>query len=141
MGVLAFLIQMASLMCRILRLGSLSTSFTPSQSMMWFSVVAWSVRADLLMVNIILFFRSLCISLLSYYLHPFFVPPVTRVLIVFLFPQCTQYHSYCLVFGTPVRPVLLALLCPWDVPTGTWGGVGTHSCCYSIFLQYSVYSL
>ena len=22
----------------------------------------------------------------------------------------------CLVFGTPVHPVLLALLCPWDVP-------------------------
>ena len=80
------------------------------------------------------FFRSLCISLLSYYLHPFFVPPVTRVLIVFLFPQCTQYHSYCMVFGTPVRPVLLALLFPWD-------GVGTYGCCCSIFLQYSMYSL
>ena len=59
MGVLAFLIQMASLMCRILRLGSLSTIFTPSQSMMWFSVVAWSVRADLLMVDINLFFPLL----------------------------------------------------------------------------------
>ena len=56
MGVLAFLIQMASLMFRILRLGSLSTMFTPSQSMMWFSVVAWSVKADLLMVDINLFF-------------------------------------------------------------------------------------
>ena len=54
-----FLIQMASLMCRILRLGSLSTMFTPSQSMMWFSVVAWSVRADLLMVDINLFFPLL----------------------------------------------------------------------------------
>ena len=59
MGVLAFLIQMASLICRILRLGSLSTIFTPSQSMMWFSVVAWSVRADLLMVDINLFFPLL----------------------------------------------------------------------------------
>ena len=44
-----------SLICRILRLGSLSTIFTPSQSMMWFSVVTWSVRADLLMVDINLF--------------------------------------------------------------------------------------
>ena len=61
MGVLVFLIQMASLMCRILRLGSLSTMFTPSQSMMWFSVVAWSVRADLLMVDI--FFPAPCVFL------------------------------------------------------------------------------
>ena len=59
MGVVVFLIQMASLMCRILRLGSLSTMFTPSQSIMWFSVVAWSVRADLLMVDINLFFPLL----------------------------------------------------------------------------------
>ena len=59
MGVLAFAIQMAFLMRRILRLGSLSTIFTPSQSMMWFSVVAWSVRADLLMVDINLFFPLL----------------------------------------------------------------------------------
>ena len=47
------------LMCRILRLGSLSTMLTPSQSMMWFSVVAWSVRADLLMVDINLSFPLL----------------------------------------------------------------------------------
>ena len=44
---------MASLMCRILRLGSLSTIITPSQSMMWLSVV------DLLMVDINLFFPLL----------------------------------------------------------------------------------
>ena len=43
-------------MCRILRLGSLSTMFHSVQSMMWISVVAWSVRADLLMVDINLFF-------------------------------------------------------------------------------------
>ena len=58
-GCCSFFIQMASLMCRILRLGSLSTMLTPSQSMMWFSVVAWSVRADLLMVDINLFFPLL----------------------------------------------------------------------------------
>ena len=63
MGVLAFLIQIASLMCRILRLGSLSTIFTPSQSMIWFSVFTWCVRADLLMVDINLFFPLLvCFS-------------------------------------------------------------------------------
>ena len=39
--------------------GFLSTMFIPSQSMMWFSVVAWSVRADLLMVDINLFFPLL----------------------------------------------------------------------------------
>ena len=74
------------------------------------------LRADLLMVDINLFFRSLCISLFSCCLHPFCVPPV-MFLVVFLSPQCTRYHSFCVVFGTPVRPVLLALLCPWDVPT------------------------
>ena len=137
MGVPVFLIQIVSLICRILRLGSLSTMFTPSQSMMWFSVV---VRADLLMVDINFFFRSLCSSHFSCCLHPFCVPPVV-FLVVFLSPQCTQHHSSCMVFGTPVHPVLLALLCPWDVPTSTEGGVGTHGCCYSIFLQYSVYSL
>ena len=36
---------------------------------------------------------------------------------VFLSPQCTQHHSSCMVFGTLVHPVLLALLCLWDVPT------------------------
>ena len=59
MDVLVFLIQMASLICWILWLGSLYTIFTPSQSMMWFSVVAWSVRAGLLMVDINLFFPLL----------------------------------------------------------------------------------
>ena len=58
-----FPIQMASLMCRILRFGSLSTMFTPSQYMMWFSVVAWSVRADLLIVDINLFFPAPCVFL------------------------------------------------------------------------------
>ena len=47
---------------------------------------------------------------------PFCVPPVV-FLVVFLSPQCTQHHSSCMVFGTPVHSVLLALLCPWDVPT------------------------
>ena len=78
----------------------------------------------------------LCISLFSCCLHPFCVPPVV-FLVVFLSPQCTQHHSSCMVFGTPVHPVLLALLCPWDVPTS----VGTHGCCYSIFLQYLMHSL
>ena len=50
---------MASLICQILRLGSLSTIFTHSQSMLWFSVVTWSVRADLLMVDNNLFFPLL----------------------------------------------------------------------------------
>ena len=44
------------------------------------------------------------------------VPPDV-FLVVFLSPQCTQHHSSCMVFGTPVHPVLLALLCLWDVPT------------------------
>ena len=57
------------------RLGSLSTMCTPSQSMMWFYVVAWCVRADLLMVDINIVFRSLCISHSSGCLRPFCVPP------------------------------------------------------------------
>ena len=39
--------------------GFLVYNVPPSQSMMWFSVVAWSVRADLLMVDINLFFPLL----------------------------------------------------------------------------------
>ena len=107
-GCLVFLIEIASLICRILRLGSLSTIFAPSQSMTWFSVVAWSVRADLFMVDINLFFRSLCISLFSCCLHPFCVPPVV-FLVVFLSSQCTQPHSSCMEFSTPVHPVLNTL--------------------------------
>ena len=34
----------------------------------------------------------------------------SRVFSTFLSPQCTQHHSSCIVFGTPVHPVLLALV-------------------------------
>ena len=64
------------------------------------------------------FFSAPCVFLFfSCSLCPFCVPPVV-FLVVFLSPQCTQHHSSCMVFGTPVHPVLLALLFPWDVPTG-----------------------
>ena len=43
--------------------------------------------------------------------HQSFFP--TPCVFLFFF----QHHSSCMVFGTPVHPVLLALLCPWDVPT------------------------
>ena len=63
------------------------------------------------------FFPAPCVfTLFSCCLLPFCVHPVV-FLVVFLSPQCTQHHSSCMVFGTPVHPVLLALLCPWDVPT------------------------
>ena len=45
-GVFVFLIQMASFICQVLRLGSLSMIFAPFQSVMWFSVIAWSVSVD-----------------------------------------------------------------------------------------------
>ena len=64
------------------------------------------------------FFPAPCVSLFSCCLQLFCVPPVV-FLVVFLSPQCTQHHSSCMVFGTAVHPVLLALLCPWDVPIGT----------------------
>ena len=86
------------------------------QSMMWFSVVAWSVRADLLMVDINLF-SPLLVYFSFFVLSTSFLCSSSRVLVVFLSPQCTQHHSSCMVFGTPVHHVLLALLCPCDVPT------------------------
>ena len=53
-GVFVFLIQMASFICRVLLFGSFSMIIAPSQSMMWFSVIAWSVTvtvsADLLLL-------------------------------------------------------------------------------------------
>ena len=49
-------------MCPVLMFGSLTMMFPPSQSMVWFLVVAWSDRADLLMLNSHLFsiFHSSC---------------------------------------------------------------------------------
>ena len=50
--------------------------FAPSQIMIWFSVVAWSVMADLLKWDVSLFSRSLCISHCSCCLRPSCVRPI-----------------------------------------------------------------
>ena len=94
-GCSSFLIQMASLICRILRLGSLSTCFTPSQSMMWFSVVAWSVRADLLMVDINLFL-SLLVYFSFFVLSTFFLCSYSRVFssLPHVYDDVIQRHQY-----------------------------------------------
>ena len=105
-GVFIFLIQMASFTCRVLLFGSLLILFASSQSVMWFSIVAWSVKADLLKLEISLFPRSWGILIVR----------VVYGLAGYL--QYTRHHSSCMVSGPPAHLVLQALPCLLDVPTG-----------------------
>ena len=61
-GVFVFLIQMASFICQVILFDSLSMIFAPSQSIVSFSVVAWSVMVDLLMT--LVFFTAPCVFLI-----------------------------------------------------------------------------
>ena len=75
--------QMDSFTCLVLLFGSLSMMFAPSQSIMWFSVVAWSVMADLLKLDINLF-PAPCVFII--------------VCVVYILPVC-------------VRPIIESLFC------------------------------
>ena len=137
-GVFVLLIQMASFICRVLLFGSLSIVFAPSPSLMWFSVVAWSVWVDLLKLDIKLF-PAPCVFLTVHvvYVLPVFVLscfqqspylsniPGTTVLAWYLVRQLTLFCKLYLV-----------LWLSQQVPEG---GVGTHGCHNSILLHYLVY--
>jgi len=89
-GVFVLLIQMAAFSCRVLLFDSLSMTFPPSRSMMWLSVVAWSMRADLLKIDINLV-STPCVILIVcvVYVLPVFIqscfllsPGVSNILVI-----------------------------------------------------------
>jgi len=82
------------------------TMFAPSQSMIWLAVIAWTARANVLMLDN-RFFVSLCIVHSLCCLRRSCVRPV-GYLAVCLSPRCTQYHSSCMVSGTSVHLILPA---------------------------------
>ena len=72
--------------------------------MIWLSFTAWSVRAHLLMLDIS-FVISLCIVHSLCCLRHSCVRPVGYSAVC-LSPRYTQYHTSCMVSGTPVHLIL-----------------------------------
>ena len=108
-------IHVASFACLLLCY-SLSTTFTPSQSLRWFSLVVWSVRAVLLVVDSDRIFSLLVYCSFFNSLHLSCVHLVWSQTIS-LSLLCRLRHNSDTVFGRLVHPVLLVLLCPLGVPT------------------------